>query len=282
MAGPNQPSAPGYPWRPWQEYVPINEDRRQRQLDKEMNVYDAPLNIEDQVARYQGLSDFLKAQIAPNVPGGWDIQHQMMNNAPELIRGNTNFSQRPYDYYDPRVMMESLTTRLRADPKMDKKTQGEVRRVDPDRIYMSPNVVTTLTSNILAHEGGHTPQTRLDLRERQRSMSSQIKAVVNSNERYANVWAPLFSEGFNKTLLEERGKRDSPYYLGSGFGETPDETMSYFMGREAELPAGKTLMDDPYTREVFKKHPGMYDEYTKSKMKLRAIMQETKPNYAPR
>ena len=272
MAGPNEP---GRNWRPWTDYVPTNADYTQRQLDRDMNVYDAPLNIEDQVARYQGLSDFLTKQTAPNLPGGWDVRHKLMNTAPELIRGPSNFSQAPYDWYDPRAMMKSLTSELKADPKLDKNIEAAVWPNQFEDIYVNPAEGASTTSSLLGHEPAHTGQSRYDAR------LAALGPKASMPQKQANLWTPGFSLDFMDELVKAREKKDSPYFKKYGFGTSEDETLAFLMGREAELPAGKTLMDDPYTRNMFLKNFGAYDQYTKARDKIRAIYKETKRN-APR
>ena len=276
MAGPNKPDYPGAPWQPWTAYKPEADDYVQRELDREMNVYDAPLNIEGQVARYQGLSDFLTKQTTPNLPGGWDVRHQLMNNAPELIRGPTNFSQAPYEWFDPRAMLRSITPEIKADPRLDLNTQGAVWPNKPDDIYTNPNVDLVHTSSLLPHEVAHGAQARYDLRRAVRNVTPGQSSRDVRTEAQANMWAPEFSKDFMYDLLRAKTSPQSPYYKKGGFGLQKDETMSYFMGREAELPAGKTLMDDKYSRDFFKKHPGAYEQYTKSRHKLKALYKEFK------
>ena len=275
MAGPNQP---GKDWASWENYKPTSEDYIQRELDRDRSMYDIPLtDLSGEIARHQGLDKFLRAQITPNLPGGEDVRFQLLNNAPELIGGPTNFSQAPYEWFDPRAMMRSLTPEIKADPRMDMNTQGAVWPNKPDDIYINPNVDLVHTSSLLPHELGHSAQARYDLRQN----APQRKIV--SGDRMTNVWKPMFSQDFMEDALAQFKTRKSPYYSKGGFGDPAymDETLSYLMGREAELPAGKTLLDDPYSKDLFRRNPGSYAEYTKARDKLKAIYKETKRN-APR
>ena len=273
MAGPNQP---GKNWQSWEGYRPSAEDYVQRELDKDMNVYDAPLDISGQVARYQGLSDFLNRQTTPNLPGGWEVKHQLMNNAPELISGPTNFSQAPYDWYDPRAMLRAITPELKADPRLDKNIQGAAWPNKPDDIYTNPYVDLVHTSSLLPHEVSHSAQARYNLRENARQTMPRRTSSDPRTDVFANLWNPNFSENFMNDLQGQFMMKDSPYYAKSGFGSKMDETLSFLMGREAELPAGKTLLDDKYSKELFRRNPGSYEQYTKARDKLKTLYKEVK------
>ena len=93
---------------------------------------------------------------------------------------------------------------------------------------------------------------------------------------FANLWNPNFSENFMNDLQGQFMMKDSPYYAKSGFGSKMDETLSFLMGREAELPAGKTLLDDKYSKELFRRNPGSYEQYTKARDKLKTLYKEVK------
>jgi hypothetical protein len=81
----------------------------------------------------------------------------------------------------------------------------------------------------------------------------------------------------------QTGGKISPYQFKFGFGKSPagtnsaiEETMAFLIGREAELPAGKTLLDDPQTRHLFENHPGMWEEYLKARDAIHKSWQQKK------
>jgi hypothetical protein len=193
-----------------------------------------------------------------------------MNNAPELIRGDTNFSKAPYDWYDPRAMMRSFTPKLREDPTLDKNIQGAVWPNQLEDIYVNPKVDLVHTSSFLPHESGHTAQSRYEARMRALPKTAPREAVM------ANLWQPNFSQDFKEDLKGQFMTKDSPYYSKTGIHLGGDETMSFLIGREAELPAGKTLMDDPYSNFLFRRNPGSYEVYTTARDKLKATYKEFK------
>jgi len=251
----------------WRDYISQNPDAVQERLNIDRDVHDPGFGPEQDayVGRLGRLSQFLKSQIPPNIPGSYDVYHRFMNYS-GLIGGESNFSKSPYEWYDPTATMESITPLVK-EGRVHPDTEGGVYSFNPERIYISPEIEKSFASSLIAHEGGgHAGSEKLS----NRFQGEMIKNAKTANyAKYA--WKPLFTLEFQDELLKLREKQTSPYYKAGGFGSRPDETMAYFMGREAELPAGKTLKDDPSTAPVFAKHPGMYDEYIRSRDKIRSV-----------
>lgn len=242
----------------YERFLPQNEDAvRARQL-QEVDMYDVgglvPELSEPYQKRLMELSNFLDRQIPRNIPGSFEVRKRFLDMSPNLIEGATNFSQSPYSWYDPRSTLESATPRQRlpeSNPHyINPLAEGNVSGDTPSRIFISPKNQLSSTSSLISHEATHTSQ-------------------LGAGSRVP--WSPLFTVEFNDELLKLREKRTSPYYKKQGFGENFYESMAYLMGREAELPAGKTLKDDPSTAPVFSKYPGMYNEYTRSRDKIRSV-----------
>src|SRR3990167_4603357 len=249
------------PYSDYERFLPQNEDAvRQRQL-QEVDMYDVggliPSISDPYQVRLIELGKFLDRQIPRNIEGSYNVRKRFLDTSANLIEGPTNFSQNPYNWYDPSVTLESATPR-------QKLPEGNIHRINPlaegnvsgdttDRIFISPYNQLTSSSALPAHEAAHTSQ-------------------MGKGSRLP--WSPFFTNKFNDELLELRKKRTSPYYLKSGFGEDFYETMAYLMAREAELPAGKTLKNDPSTAPSFAKFPGMYEEYTRSRDKIKSVYKE--------
>ena len=247
------------PYENYERFIPQNPDAvRARQL-QEVDMYDVggliPSISEPYQQRLMELSKFLDRQIPRNIEGSFDVRKRFLDTSENLIEGPTNFSQNPYGWFDPQSTLESSTPRQNL-PKSDIRhinplAEGNVSGDNPYQTFISPRNQLTSSSSLLTHEGG--------IHSSQLGKGSRLP------------WSPLFTSEFNDELLKLRSNRKSPYYAKYGFGEDFYETMAFLAGREAELPAGKTLKDDPSTAPVFAKFPGMYDEYTRSRDKLRSV-----------
>ena len=249
------------PYSDYERFLPQNEDAvRQRQL-QEVDMYDVggliPSISEPYQARLAELGKFLDRQIPRNIEGSYNVRKRFLDTSANLIEGPTNFSQNPYEWYDPSSTLESNTLRTKLpqrDPRsIDPLSEGTVSGDEPNKIAIGPYIPLTSSSSLLAHEASHTSQ-------------------MGKGSRLP--WSPLFSMKFEDELREVSKDRKSPYFWKRGFGEDFYETMAYFMGREAELPAGKTLKDDPSTAPLFAKFPGMYEEYTRSRDKIKSVYKQ--------
>ena len=249
------------PYSDYERFLPQNPDAvRQRQLqaiDADLSDFLPPDTAYPYHERLIGLGKFLDKQIPPNIEGSFDVRKRFLETSANLIEGHTNFSQNPYNWYDPSTTLESAVARQKLPEgnihRINPLAEGNVSGDTPDRIFISPYNQLTSSSALPAHEAAHTSQ-------------------MGKGSRLP--WSPLFTNKFNDELLKLRAKRTSPYYLKSGFGEDFYETMAYFISREAELPAGKTLKDDPSTAPLFAKFPGMYEEYTRSRDKIRSVYKQ--------
>src|SRR3990167_1585120 len=247
------------PYSDYERFLPQNEDAvRQRQL-QEVDMYDVliPSIAEPYQTRLIELGKFLDKQIPRNIEGSFDVRKRFLDTSSNLIEGPTNFSQNPYNWYDPSSTLESSTPRTKLperDPRyIEPLAGGTVTGDEPNKIFISPYTQLLSSSSLLAHEAAHTSQ-------------------LGKGSRLP--WTPLFTPKFYDELLKVGEDRKSPYFWKRGFGVDPYETMSYFMGREAELPAGKTLKDDPSTAPIFAKFPGMYEEYTRSRDKIKSVYKQ--------
>jgi len=258
---------------PYSRFIPTHPDYVAARQSQEVDMYDflVPDVSGPYQERLQSLSNFLDKQVTRDKPGSFETRKRLLENSPELIKGDTNFSKAPYEWFSPKTSLESMTPLIKSGEIKDKNTEGTIWRHNPERVYINPNIPLSGTSTLLAHEGGaHTGSLTLDNR------NQQVQAVKTLTGKYAsnprdNFWVPKFTDEFYGDLEVQRVKRNSPYFSATGFGTDTEETMAYLMGREAELPAGKTLKDDPSTAYIFAKHPQMYEEYVKSRDKIRSV-----------
>ena len=241
----------------YQVYDPLTQQRR---LDLDMSRYD-PIGGPDFEAYVGRLAerDKMVRKHLDNLPGAYEVHRRLAVDDPsDIVRGPTNFSAAPYDWYDPQARLRSGVERTKLpkgdETRMNPRSEADILNSNLYNIYINPNSRISTPSSLLGHESGHTGQIALYNRVK---MAEQAKKTPNR----ADVWFPMFSKEFLGALKKEHDNPTSPYQWKSGFGDDPYETMSYLMGREAELPQGKTLMDDPSTAKLFKDHPGMYHEY---------------------
>ena len=250
-------------WDKFQVHDPLNVSRR---LDVDMSTYDpGPLEYE-YTNRLLKFSENIKKQL-PNQPGAYEVHKRLIENAPGLMRGETNFSSNMGRYLDPRVRLYSMT---HDQDKPDPRIEAMIRRHRPHEMFINAPMNLTSSENVLGHESIHVGHEILTNR------------ALNDNSKNRDMrqydWDPQFSTEFMKAAAMLRAKPDSPYQFKHGFGRVdtdqtnPDvniaETMAYLVGREADLPSGQTLMDDSSTNFLFKNHPGMYERYLQSKQKL--------------
>ena len=182
-----------------------------------------------------------------------------------LAGGQTNFFGDPYSYMSP-------NTKFSSDPEFFKSMEGRnagatVGYRNPDEIGINPFLAgqdNRYWTDFLAHEGFHQPYMR--------NLNRRVMETEGVKPRNASVaWEPAFSVPFYNDYKKEGRAPGSPLY---GFAPGPhmeSEAISYLTGLEGSLRQGQTLLDHPTTRELFRKHPGMYEEYLKAKAKLRSI-----------
>lgn len=253
-------------WEAYQVYDPLTVQRR---LDVEANTYDPGGRMDvPYIERLLGLSENIRRQL-PNQPGAYEVNKRLMENAGELIAGPTNFSANPQNYINPNVRLQSATKRTRlpeTDPEyISPITEGSVWPNNPQDVYINPGSPITSTSSLLGHEMGHTGHLGIENLVKNARASGKSLPIGAEYE-----WMPKFSNDFMTDLERERSRPGSPYQWKSGFGTKYDESFAFLLGREAELPAGQTLKDDPSTAYIFAKHPKMYDEYERARNTVRA------------
>ena len=230
-------------------------EQKMKQLDVEGEM--RPADVNAYVERLLGANDFLKQHIPADRTGNNDALRRQFLNESGLASGPTNFWDKPYistGLYEPQVRQVKMHS---AAPK-DNMTYAEVYHSRPyDLNFYTENLARHAypSSRVIPHELGHT-KTGVD--------------KLSRAQGYGQVaWVPKFTPEF-EVDLRKLTQMQGPYFKGE-LGYEPDETMGYLMGREGELRSGKTLLDDPYTRILFKKHPGMYEEYFRAKTELKKI-----------
>ena len=213
--------------------------------------------FEQYVGRLENAQAHIQNKVRQAAPQANLIRHRLLNEA-NLRQGLSNYWANPTQYispesyiaYDPRQRQEGI--------------EAWVHGNNPERIYIRPDPTDmkySPTPRLLAHEAAHTRQLALENRDiRQKLTTSRSSTDFG--------WEPKFSLPFLQRLSQESLQEASPFY-GRGFGSNPKETMGYLIGREAELPQGQTLMDDPVSRRLFEGFPGMYDEYVISRDRIR-------------
>ena len=225
--------------------MPTPFERRRAELE-EIDMYDALIpSIRDQ---YHGLLQKRQAYIDPRTTNPSVRRNMLNNNA--LIAGETNFSANTGTYSPLKTTLD-FPVLEGATPST--KLRARIFKDNPSRVEWNPYTTDVSSDTLIAHEtGGHSKQFLYEKR-------------LNSTD-----WKPKFTKEFNEHL-QRLSKQPNSLYNGSGFGNDPYETMAYFLGREAELPAGMSLKDDPLTQPIFDKFPNMYQEYLRSKAELSKI-----------
>jgi hypothetical protein len=244
-------------------YDPLTVKRREIE---QTEAEDPGPRTRESLARYMGLSDFLQSRIATEQPGGWEVKHRLLNMEPAMLEGPTNFSSNPDLYFNPKARLQSISPRIQDKSyNVSPLTEGAVWPREHQRIFINPASQLSSTSSLLGHESAHTGHLGLDAHA---SMPSKYRTIPQEQLK----WAPTFSQKFMEEAYAQTGQKISPYQFKSGFGKSQggqdratEETMAFLIGREAELPAGKTLLDDPQTRHLFENHPGMWEEYVKAR-----------------
>ena len=250
------------------DYLPYDPLTVGRRTIAETEAEDPGPRSADSVARLLAFSDFIRPRIAKQ-PGSWEVHKRLMEMEPSVYQGDTNFRANPKDWFDPLAMLYSTTARTQL-PKddlgyVDPIAEGAVFPSRPQQVHISPSSRMTSSSALLGHELSHTGEGLLTLRNERSGRPSQPTTDVD--------WNPRFPDRFMDDAYMATGRRVSPYYSRYGIGfksiQGMQETMGYLMGREADLPVGQTLLDDPQTNWLFKNHPGTYEMYTKSRDRIK-------------
>lgn len=240
------------------------DDRREQEL-REIDQYDImnPELFYPYVERLEKAASFLDKHIMSDKGG--DVRRTLLDYS-GLAGGETNFWANPYEStgITSRQAKNLTFDRNYADiwPMKDAVAYTYANR--PYNINFNPGAQQKQeypTSRLLAHEIGHS---KAGLHQ----MGAQMGMSVGSLR-------PNWSEAFWQDLAQLKGKKGA-YFGGSGFGEDPEETMAYLIGREGELRKGKTLLDDPESARVFRKHPGSYEEYSRIRDTLRKFEGRTR------
>ena len=242
-----------------------------RRHDQDMDMYDPGPYVPAYVDRLQNFSNRVRQQL-PNEPGSFEVHKRLIENVPELIRGHSNLTADPDAYFHPRAQMYNFSKQPEyfGPGAPWEWAEGAVNPNSATNVLLNPKHVVMGTSALLGHEMGHAGHLSM---ERKAAIQQQTNPNVRSS---VYDWAPMFSPDFMKAAARETKKKTSPYYYRPDFGQFPDETFAYLLGREAELPRGKTLLDDPGTAQLFKQFPDMYLEYTVARDKIRRSWQSPK------
>ena len=229
----------------------------ERELDlREIDKYDSmnPELFYDYVDRLETAKSFLDTHISDDKSG--DLKRSMLDYS-GLAGGMTNFWANPYEYtgFDKRQ-----ADQFKIHPDFtDSAGFGYMQYTRPYNLNVGVKPIHTYeypSTRLLPHEMSH---------------SKELLAQLNREKGYGpSGWEPSFSSSGMRELELLRTK-PGPYYQGHGMGTDKGETMAYLRGREGELRQGKTLRDDPATKAVFDKHPGMYEEYQRSSNVLKGI-----------
>ena len=254
---------------------PLTVQRRQLQ---ELDMYENPGTdfYDAYYSRAIPFSDRIKKQI-PNEPGAYEVHKRLLENAPELYQGHSNLTANIDQYFHPRAQMYSTSKH----PEMFgpgapyEQVEAGVPPMQPAMLYINPKHAVMNTSSLLGHEMGHAGHLSLENRLRMANQDT-------------TSWYPKWSPDFKISLRQLSRQKDSPYYqrpigydtqFAQGPGTVPvqgggdDETFAYLLGREAELPQGQTLLDDPATAKLFKQFPNMYQEYISARDRVRQSWQ---------
>lgn len=233
------------------------DDIRERELqDIDKNDILNPEIFTSYVNRLEQQDVLLRKHITGSEVPGSQAQalRQRLNAQSGLIGGQTNIGATPYRYMSPK-------SNLRDDPEYfrgNTGTEAVISVNNPYNVLFNPFVYEqSPTPRILAHEGAHQPY----LRNLTRRLNVGLERKI---DRPIVDWEPSFSVGF----LRDIGKIKEPRHplYGNKIGpHYTSEIMSFLIGREGELRQGKTLKDDPVTNQLFTAHPGMYEEYVKSR-----------------
>lgn len=246
----------------------------------ENDIYDphGP-NQAEYVNRLLQFQAYLDRQIGPQDPEGPAIRRRLIGHS-GLAGGRTNFYDQMYD-----MLPRETPTRFGKDnigylkaQQDPRQTQGFVHSADPTYITINPTSHNQSASRLLPHEIAHIKQFLYDVRAAQQRPGWKHGPKMSIGDQYS--WQPYFTPGFLRDISKlNELRKDIPYsevaqaqpFRGQGFGSSMDETIAYLIGREGELRSGQTLRDDPYLKKIWENHPGMYDEYIRSRDNLRRI-----------
>lgn len=250
---------------------PLTVQRRNLQ---ELDMYDSPGPefYDSYYKRAIPFSNAIKKQL-PNEPGAYEVHKRLLENAPELYQGHTNLTGNIDQYFNPRTQIYNTSKQpelFNWDKSPYFYAEGGVTPTAPTNLYVSPRNVTMPTSSFLGHEMGHTGHLSL---ERRAALLQQLNPNASAK---VYEWQPMFTPAFMDSAAKEVIKKDSPYWHRGHFGTVVDETFAYLLGREAELPQGQSLLDDPATAKLFKSDPRMYEEYIRARDKVRSSWQDKK------
>jgi len=228
-----------------------------------MSRHDAQIgqHFEPYVARLEARDKFVRSHLAKKT-GDYEVHKRLVKDNPsDLISGDTNFSKAPYEWFYPQALMESSTPYTRLPKEnldfMVPEAEGGVSLSQPHRMAISPYTQLSSPSTIMAHESAHSGQ-------------GVIRNRAWQKRQDARADIPKFTTEFNMDLMRATQHITSPYQFKSGFGYSDYETMAFLMGREAELPAGQTLLDDLSTSYLFARYPDMYKEYTRVRDRIKS------------
>ena len=246
---------------------------RRRNL-QELDMYENPGTefYDSYYKRAIPFSDSIKRQL-PREPGSYEVHKRLLENAPELYQGHSNLTGNIDQYFNPKAQIHNTSR----EPEFFNWKQSPYYYAEagvfpnkPESMYISPRNVVTGTSSLLGHEMGHTGHLGLERR------AAMLQQLNQQPEAKVYGWQPMFSEDFQKRASLEVEKQTSPYWKKHGFGTIVDETFAFLLGREAELPQGQSLLDDPATAKLFKSDPRMYEEYIRARDKVRSSWQDKK------
>lgn len=231
-------------------------------IDSQKGDFLAPEFADVYHKHLQGVSDYLDKHMSYKAPEDLAVRRRLLNNA-EVRQGPTNFWADP-ESYGPAAGLQITGRGWNSDihPAAQIADAGVLFN-NPYRVYVNPGQKYEQknypSGNLLSHELGHTKQGISWLR----GQTDPVKSIP---------WSPMFPESFLEDLKRlKQTKYNNPTYSGFGSASDPAEIVSYMLGREAQLPAGQTLKDDHVFGTLFKRSPGAYEEYQRTKRILKNI-----------
>ena len=244
--------------------MPTPYEKREREL-AEIDQYDvlSPDIAISYQKRLQDFSNYLDVTMTYTTPEDKAVRRRLLNEA-DVRQGPTNFSANPYDYTLKGTQLRGREWNTETIPPQYRKADAAVNWSNPYVVHINPNKEYEQkdypSSALLGHELIHGKQ-GVAWRRGQSDLTNPAY-TVNA----------VFPSGFVDDLNRlKKTKYNDPRYSGFGSASDPSEMMGYLLGREASLPKGKTLKDDPIFKPLFERNPGAWEEYQKTKQKLRNI-----------
>ena len=247
--------------------MPYREVTKREEELREIDKYDIlnPDIFHPYVQNLEKADAVLRRHIPPQSPNARDVRHRLLETS-GLAGGETNFWANPYGYMYPQSSISNYPEFFNSQAGSG--AEGAIFSNNVYKMFIRPESIPgrySPASRLLAHEGSHQPY----LVNYNRDINKRLGAKVSKEPR--KDWEPRFSEGFKVALSQEAENPKSPFhgsgmrYIPGKIDTDPTEVMSYLIGREGELRKGQTLLDDPVTKRLFARFPGMYNEYVRAR-----------------